>query len=130
MVKSKRRSLNEVFHALSDDTRRAMLRDLANGKRTVSELAKPHPMSLAAASKHIKVLEQAGLVRREVRWRTHVCRIAAAPLKQALDELAFYERFWTERLDTLERLLRQDDAQTSTRSTMTPNPPKPEGENT
>ena len=87
-----------------------MLRDLSEGERTVSELAKPHPMTLAAASKHIKVLEQAGLLRREIRWRTHVCRLAAAPLKQAIDELAFYERFWTERLDTLERLLREDDA--------------------
>lgn len=104
--------LNEIFHALSDDTRRAMLRDLAKGERTVGELAKSHPMTLAAASKHIKVLEHAGLVSREVRWRTHICRLSPLPLKRALDEIAFYERFWTERLDTLERLLLEDDAAT------------------
>jgi DNA-binding transcriptional ArsR family regulator len=102
--------LNEIFHALSDDTRRAMLRDLAKGERTVGELAKSHPMTLAAASKHIKVLEHAGLVSREVRWRTHICRLSPLPLKRALDEIAFYERFWAERLDTLERLLLEDDA--------------------
>ena len=101
--------LNEIFHALSDDTRRAMLRDLAMGERTVGELAKSHPMTLAAASKHIKVLEHAGLVSREVSWRTHICRLSPLPLKRALDEIAFYERFWAERLDTLERLLLEDD---------------------
>ena len=103
--------MNEIFHALSDETRRAMLRDLALGERTVGELAKPHAMTLAAASKHIKVLEKAGLLRREIRWRTHICHLEAAPLKPAWDELAFYERFWTDRLDTLERLLRDEDAQ-------------------
>jgi DNA-binding transcriptional ArsR family regulator len=102
--------MDEIFHALSDGTRRAMLRDLAHGERTVGALAEPYPMTLAAASKHIRVLEKAGLVRREVRWRTHTCRLNAAPLKRAMDELAFYERFWTERLDTLERLLNEDSA--------------------
>ena len=71
----------------------------------------PHAMTLAAASKHIKVLEKAGLLRREIRWRTHICHLEAAPLKPAWDELAFYERFWTDRLDLLERLLRDEDAQ-------------------
>lgn len=102
--------MNEIFHALSDETRRAMLRELALGERTVSELARPFPMTLAAASKHIKVLEKAGLLRREIRWRTHVCHLEAARLKPAMDELAFYERFWTDRLDRLERLLRDEDA--------------------
>ncbi len=102
--------MNEIFHALSDDTRRAMLRDLAFGERTVSELAEPYPMTLAAASKHIKVLERAGLIRREIRWRTHVCHLDAAPLEQARDEISFYEKFWTSSLDTLDRLLREDDA--------------------
>ncbi|MBX9458942.1 MAG: metalloregulator ArsR/SmtB family transcription factor [Rhizobium sp.] len=100
--------LNDIFHALSDETRRAMLRELAMGDRTVGELARSHPMTLAAASKHIKVLEHAGLLTREVNWRTHTCRLHPAPLKKALGELAFYERFWTERLDTLERLLLED----------------------
>ena len=63
--------MNSVFHALGDATRRQMLRDLADGERTVSDLAKPFAMSLAAASKHIRVLEGAGLIRREVRGRTH-----------------------------------------------------------
>lgn len=102
--------MNEIFHALSDDTRRAMLRDLAGGARTVGELAAPHPMTLAAASKHIKVLERAGLVRREIQWRTHLCHLEPAPLKQAMDELAFYQQFWTDRLDGLERLLNDEDA--------------------
>lgn len=130
MVEQHSNPLDEVFHALSDKTRRAMLRELANGERTVGELAEPHPMTLAAASKHIKVLEHAGLVRREVRWRTHVCRLVAAPLKEALTEVAFYERFWTARLDTLDQLLRDDDIQkashTATRSVPTP----PEGDET
>lgn len=102
--------MNRIFQALGDDTRRAMLRDLATGPRTVSELAAPHPMTLAAASKHIRVLEQAGLIRREIRWRTHLCHLEPAPLKRAMDELAFYQRFWTERLDGLERLLKAEDA--------------------
>lgn len=102
--------MDKVFHALGDATRRAMLRTLAGGERTVGELAEPHPMTLAAASKHIRVLEDAGLVRREIRWRTHVLHLEAAPLKAAVDELTFYERFWTGRLDALERLLRDEDA--------------------
>ncbi|WP_222861632.1 helix-turn-helix transcriptional regulator [Oceaniovalibus sp. ACAM 378] len=104
--------MDEIFQAFSDGTRRAMLRDLATGERTVGELCEPFPMTLAAASKHIRVLEKAGLVRREIRWRTHVCHLEATPVKQALEELAFYERFWTSRLDTLEHMLREEDAQT------------------
>ncbi len=87
-----------------------MLRELTQGERTVSQLAEPFEMSLAAASKHIKALENAGLIHREVRGRTHMCRLAAAPLADAHDWLSFYERFWTDRLDALERLLREDDA--------------------
>ena len=67
-------------------------------------------MSLAAASKHIKALENAGLVRREVRGRTHLCRLDPGPLATAHEWLSFYETFWTQRLDVLERLLREDDA--------------------
>ena len=102
--------LDTVFHALGDATRRRMLSELADGERTVSQLAEPFDMSLAAASKHIKVLENAGLLRREVRGRTHVCRLEPGPLASAYEWLAFYERFWTSRLDILERLLREDDA--------------------
>ena len=67
-------------------------------------------MSLAAASKHIKVLESAGLIQREVRGRTHVCRLDPGPLASAHEWLTFYERFWTARLDILDRLLREEDA--------------------
>lgn len=101
--------LNTVFHALGDATRRRMLSDLAGGDRTVSQLAEPYEMSLAAASKHIKALEKAGLIRREIQGRTHVCRLDPAPLAGAHEWLSFYERFWTGRLDTLERLLREED---------------------
>ena len=75
--------LNAVFHALGDATRRQMLRELADGERTVGQLAEPFDMSLAAASKHIKALESAGLIRREVRGRTHLCRLDPGPLASA-----------------------------------------------
>jgi DNA-binding transcriptional ArsR family regulator len=102
--------LDVVFHALGDATRRRMLRELSEGARTVSQLAEPFEMSLAAASKHIKALEGAGLIRREVRGRTHVCHLEAGPLASANDWLRFYERFWSTRLDTLAELLRDADA--------------------
>lgn len=100
--------LDAVFHALGDATRRSMLADLAAGERTVGQLAEPFAMSLAAASKHIKALEQAGLIRREIRGRTHLCRLDPGPLASAAQWLRFYERFWTTRLDTLEQLLRAE----------------------
>jgi DNA-binding transcriptional ArsR family regulator len=110
MVELNTPQLDAVFHALGDATRRQMLRDLAVGERSVTQLAEPFEMSLAAASKHIKVLENAGLIRREVRGRTHLCRLAPGPLAGAHEWLGFYERFWTNRLDVLERLLREEDA--------------------
>jgi DNA-binding transcriptional ArsR family regulator len=110
MVELQTPQLNAVFHALGDATRRRMLRDLARGERTVGQLAEPFSMSLAAASKHVKALEGAGLIQREVRGRTHVCRLDPGPLASAHEWLAFYERFWTDRLDILERLLREEDA--------------------
>lgn len=108
--------LDTVFHALGDATRRRMLRELAAGEKTVTQLAEPFSMSLAAASKHIKVLESAGLLRREVRGRTHVCSIDPGPLASAHEWIVFYQRFWNQRLDILDRLLREEDAR---------NPPKP-----
>ena len=94
-----------------------MLADLALGDRTVGQLADPFAISLAAASKHIKALEAAGLIRREVRGRTHICRLAPEPLASAHDWLTHYERFWTSRLDILDRLLRQDAATSTTAPT-------------
>src|SRR5215203_7391821 len=115
MVELETSRLDTVFHALGDAKRRRMLRELADGARTVGQLAEPFAISLAAASKHIKALEHAGLIRREVRGRTHLCRLEPGPLASAHEWLSFYERFWTERLDVLERLLRQKDARKSSR---------------
>jgi DNA-binding transcriptional ArsR family regulator len=110
MVELQLSPLDAVFHALGDPTRRQMLRDLAEGERSVGQLAEPFAISFQAASKHIKVLESAGLIRREIRGRTHLCRLEPGPLASAHQWLGFYERFWTDRLDVLERLLREDDA--------------------
>lgn len=107
MVELNESQLDTVFHALGDATRRQMLHDLANGERTVTQLAEPFSMSLAAASKHIKALENAGLIQREIQGRTHVCRLQPGPLATANQWLRFYEHFWTTRLDALDRLLRQ-----------------------
>jgi DNA-binding transcriptional ArsR family regulator len=117
MVELSRPQLDAVFHALGDATRRHMLRELAGGERTVGQLAEPFAISLAAASKHIKALERAGLIQREVRGRIHVCRLDSAPLEGAHEWLSFYERFWSDRLDMLERLLRKESkaAPTSTK---------------
>ncbi len=100
-----------------------MLSTLATGERTVGELAEPFSMSLAAASKHIKALERAGLVQRDVRGRTHVCRLQPTALATAHDWLASYERFWTARLGALDQLLRADAARI-TALTQTPTKPK------
>lgn len=112
MVELDSHQLDTVFHALGDATRRRMLRQLAHGERSVGQLANPFAISLAAASKHIKTLENAGLIRREVRGRTHMCRLEPGPLASADQWLRFYERFWTDRLDVLERLLREDEPTT------------------
>lgn len=104
--------MDQIFHALSDATRRGMLRDLAERERTITELARPYGMSLVAASKHVKVLERAGLIRREIRWRNHVCHLQAEPLARAYHEIGHYERFWTEALERLDQLLRDEDAKT------------------
>ena len=109
MVELATPQLNSVFHALGDATRRRMLRELARGERTVGELAGPFAISLAAASKHIKALERAGLVRRTVKGRTHVCRLDPKPLANAHEWLRYYEQFWSARLDLLQRLLTDPD---------------------
>ena len=105
MVERNEARLDAIFHALGDATRRHMLRTLARDEQTVGELAAPHAMSLAAASKHVKILERAGLVRRRVAGRTHHCRLDATRLARAQRWLAFYERFWDEKLDALDTLL-------------------------
>ena len=100
--------LDGAFHALAHPARRDMLRRLSEGALTVGELAAPLSMSLAAASKHVIVLERAALVRRTVEGRRHVCRLDPEPLASATDWLRFYERYWNERLDDLQALLEED----------------------
>lgn len=105
MVSQDSARLDRVFRALADPTRRAMLERLAAGQSNIGELAAPFRMSFAAASKHVRVLERAGLLRRRVDGRAHVLRIDAQPLAAADRWLKFYEKFWTERFDTLQALL-------------------------
>lgn len=86
-----------------------MLQSLAQQPLSVGELAQPFAISLAAASKHIKVLEEAGLLQREVRGRTHICRLNAEPLHAGLEWIRHYQQFWSARLDALEGLLLAED---------------------
>jgi DNA-binding transcriptional ArsR family regulator len=110
--------LSVTFAALADPTRRAILAHLAKGEASVTELAEPFEMSLPAISKHLKVLERAGLITRgrEAQWRP--CQIKAEPLKDAMDWIEQYRQFWEERLDRLDDYLhelqtqeKQDDQQ-------------------
>lgn len=98
-------NLNEIFHALANSTRRDLVYMMALKERTVTELAEPLDMSLAAISKHIKVLERAKLVDRTVNGRTHTCRLNTESLTQATEWLHFYEKFWSNRFDLLENEL-------------------------
>lgn len=86
-----------------------MLRSLSQQALSVGELAEPFDISLAAASKHIKVLERAGMVQREVQGRTHVCRLNAEPMHAGMEWIRHYERFWASSLDVLENLLLAED---------------------
>lgn len=108
--------LDTVFQALADETRRSMLAQLADGPLSVGELAQPYAMSLAAASKHIKVLERAGLIERSVQGRTHVCSLDARPMHDGMEWLRHYQRFWHQRLDTLQALLEAEDKSVPTAS--------------
>src|SRR5579863_4094381 len=97
--------LSATFAALADPTRRAILARLVSGEASVTELAKPFEMSMPAVSKHLKVLERAGLIARgrEAQWRP--CRLEAGPLKDVADWVEHYKRFWTESFDRLEKYL-------------------------
>lgn len=110
MVKHNPENLNELFHALADPTRRAMLQALAGQRLSVGDLAEPFNMSLAAASKHIRVLEQAGLIHRTVKGRSHICELNAAPMHGGLEWIQHYQRYWNQQLDTLEQLLNQPES--------------------
>jgi DNA-binding transcriptional ArsR family regulator len=99
--------LSTTFAALADPTRRAILARLISGKVSVTKLAEPFEMSLPAVSKHLKVLERAGLIARgrEAQWRP--CRLEAGPLKDAADWLEHYRRFWEQSFDRLDDYLRE-----------------------
>jgi DNA-binding transcriptional ArsR family regulator len=102
---SQAKRLDLIFGAVADATRRSMLDRLRGGSLTVTELARPYPMSLNAVSKHVKTLEKAGLVRRTIRGREHSCRLAAARMEDAMNWMSYYSEFWSERMDALEKHL-------------------------
>lgn len=123
-------TLSTTFSALADPTRRAILSRLSSGEASVKELAQPFEMSLPAISKHLKVLERAGLIERgrEAQWRP--CRLVAEPLKSASDWIEQYRQFWEARLDRLEEYLREIQAADASpaSATLPPTPaPPPEG---
>jgi DNA-binding transcriptional ArsR family regulator len=105
MVKCSSRLLNRTFAALADPTRRRILEHLAQGDHCVTDLARPYAMSLPAVSKHLRVLENAGLVRRRRSGRVHSLKLQAAPMKQASQWIEEYRRFWEERFDRLDEYL-------------------------
>jgi DNA-binding transcriptional ArsR family regulator len=113
------RDLSVTFGALADPTRRAILARLASGEATVSELAEPFEVSGPAISKHLKVLERAGLISRgrEAQWRP--CRLVGAPLKDAADWLEEYRRFWEDSFDRLDDYLRELQAKDKRASRVT-----------
>jgi DNA-binding transcriptional ArsR family regulator len=107
MVKCSSRLLNRTFAALADPTRRLILQSLAKGDRCVTDLARPHAMSLPAVSKHLRVLENAGLIRRRRCGRLHRLKLEAAPMKQASQWMEEYRQFWEQRLDRLDEYLKE-----------------------
>jgi len=110
MVKRLPRSLDRTFAALADPTRRRIIEHLAKGDRCVTDLAKPYRMSLPAVSKHLRVLENAGLVSRERAGRVHQLKLEAKPMKDALQWIEEYRRFWEGNFDRLDEYLKQVQA--------------------
>ncbi len=109
MVNYEPPSLDQIFSALSDPTRRAILLRLTDGEATVSEVAEPFEMTAPAISKHLRVLEEAGLITRRKDGRTHYLHLNASTLKDAADWLAHYKAFWETQIDSLERYLQETD---------------------
>jgi len=101
MVKCSPRILNRTFAALADPTRRRILAHLARGDRCVTDLARPYSMSLPAVSKHLRILEKAGLIRRRRYGRVHQLKLEAKPMKQAAQWVEEYRKFWEGSLDRL-----------------------------
>ena len=104
-------SLDATFSALSDPTRRTILTTLQRGHASVSELARPHNISMPAILKHLHVLEHAGLVEQKKTGRVRMCRLTVTPMQQAADWLSLYRVFWENQLDNLGRFLEQTDPQ-------------------
>jgi DNA-binding transcriptional ArsR family regulator len=111
MVKYSPRTLNRTFAALADPTRRRILAHLAHGDRCVTDLARPHAMSLPAVSKHLRVLEKAGLLRRRRYGRVHEMQLDAKPLQQAAQWVEEYRKFWEGSLDRLAEYLEKTNRQ-------------------
>jgi len=111
MVKYSPRTLNRTFAALADPTRRRILAHLAHGDRCVTDLARPHAMSLPAVSKHLRVLEKAGLLRRRRYGRVHEMQLDAKPLQQAAQWVEEYRKFWEGSLDRLAEYLEKANRQ-------------------
>jgi len=109
MVKYPSATLNRTFAALADPTRRRILAHLSRGDRCVTDLARPHAMSLPAISKHLRVLEKAGLLRRRRYGRIHEIQLEAKPLKQAAQWVEEYRKFWEGSLDRLAEYLEKAD---------------------
>jgi DNA-binding transcriptional ArsR family regulator len=107
MVKCSPRFVSRSFAALADPTRRRILEHLAQGDRCVTDLARPYSMSLPAVSKHLRVLENAGLIRRRRKGRLHSLKLRAAPMKQASQWMEEYRRFWEGSLDRLDGYLKE-----------------------
>lgn len=107
------RGLDATFQALADPTRRAMVAALSRGQASVSELARPHRMSLPAVMKHLRVLEKAGIVTQRKSGRTRHCRLVAKPLKKAEAWISQYRAFWETQLDALDRYLAQHPREVS-----------------
>ena len=107
MVKCSPRLLNRTFAALADPTRRRILEHLAHGDRCVTDLARPYSMSLPAVSKHLRILENAGLVSRRRRGRVHSLKLEAKPMKEAQQWIEEYRKFWEESFDRLDEYLKQ-----------------------
>ena len=105
--------LDRTFHALADPTRRGMLASLALGEKSIGELAEPFSLSFAGASKHVKVLEDAGLIARRRAGRSHLISIDAKPLEEAERWIRQWEKFWMVRLDRLEALIERDKKESS-----------------
>ncbi|HEX5056178.1 MAG TPA: metalloregulator ArsR/SmtB family transcription factor [Gammaproteobacteria bacterium] len=108
MVELTADSLDLLFHALADGTRRSIIKRIASKSLSVSEIARPFRMSLAAVSKHLKVLERAGLIRREKQGTTYLMSLNAEALLSAEEWLAHYRQYWEGRLDALQNLLEKE----------------------